>query len=82
MCLIFLGIELDTVRLEMRLPVERIAHLKDLLRSWVGKKHCQKRELLSLIGKLSHACKVVVAGRLFLRRMIDTSSLPLDSPEL
>ena len=73
MCLIFLGIELDTVRLEMRLPVERIAHLKDLLRSWVGKKHCQKRELLSLIGKLSHACKVVVAGRLFLRRMIDTA---------
>ena len=34
MCLIFLGIELDTVRLEMRLPVERIVHLKkDLLRS-------------------------------------------------
>ena len=28
---------------------------------------------MSLIGKLSHACKVVVAGRLFLRRMMEAS---------
>ena len=31
------------------------------------------RELLSLIGKLAHACKVVRVGRIFLRRMIDQS---------
>ena len=37
------------------------------------KEACRKRELLSLIGKLSQACKVVVAGRTFLRRMIDLS---------
>ena len=71
--LIFLGIEIDTSRLEMHLPAEKAKQLKELLKSWEGKKHCQKRELLSLIGKLSHACKVVVAGRLFLRRMIDTT---------
>ena len=29
---------------------------------------------MSLIGKLSHACKVVLPGRLFLRRMIDLST--------
>ena len=34
---------------------------------------CVKRELLSLIGKLSFACKVVPAGRIFLRRLIDLS---------
>ena len=33
----------------------------------------EERELLSLIGRLSHACKVVVAGRIFLRRMIETA---------
>lgn len=37
----------------------------------MGRKSYQKRSLLSLIGKLSHACKVVLAGRLFLRRMIE-----------
>ena len=33
-----------------------------------------KRELLSLIGSLSFACKVVKPGRMFLRRLIDLST--------
>ena len=32
-----------------------------------------KHELLSLIGKLSFACKVLPAGRIFLHRLIDLS---------
>ena len=35
---------------------------------------CTKRELLSLIGKLSFYCKLLPAGRIFLRRLIDFSS--------
>ena len=42
--------------------------------SWRRKKACKKRELLSLIGSLSHACKAVRAGRSFLRRLIDLST--------
>lgn len=34
---------------------------------------CTKRDLLSVIGKLSFACKVIPAGRIFLRRLIDKS---------
>ena len=44
------------------------------LTSWCGWKACKKRELLSLIGSLSHACKVVRAGRFFLRRFIELST--------
>ena len=33
-----------------------------------------KRELLSLVGKLSFACKVVPAGHIFLCRLIDLST--------
>ena len=33
-----------------------------------------KRDLLSLIGVLSHACKVVQAGRTFLHHLIDLST--------
>ena len=43
---------------------------------WRGRRVCKKRELLSLIGLLSHACKVVRAGRSFLRRLIDLSMIP------
>ena len=38
------------------------------------RRRCKKRELLSLIGKLSFACKVVPSGRIFLRRLIDLST--------
>ena len=70
-----LGMELDSIRLEIRLPLEKLMRLKSLLESWRGRKACRKRELLSLIGSLSHACKAVSAGRAFLRRIIDLSTL-------
>ena len=73
-CILFLGMELDSVALEIRLPGDKLANLKSLLHSWRGRKACRKRELLSLIGSLSHACKAVRSGRAFLRRLIDLST--------
>ena len=71
----FTGIELDSVAMELRLPKDKLTRMKAELASWRGKKACKKRELLSLIGVLSHACKVVRAGRTFLRRLIDLSMM-------
>ncbi len=71
--LVFLGIELDTVRMEARLPQEKLRRLKQEIRQWEQRRSCTKRELLSLIGQLQHACCVVKPGRSFLRRMIDLS---------
>ena len=72
-CLEFLGIILDTERMELRLSEERVCTLEALLNHWILKKRCRKRELLSLIGKLSHACRVVRVGRIFVRRLINLS---------
>ena len=69
--LVFLGILLDTVRMEMRLPPEKLARLKTMVAEWLGRKKATKRQLLSLIGHLAHAAKVVTPGRTFVRRMID-----------
>lgn len=41
---------------------------------WLSRRKSTKRELQSIIGKLSFACKVVPAGRIFLRRLIDLST--------
>lgn len=71
--LVFLGIEIDSSALEMRLPADKLAKLKDTVAAWRGRKACKKRDLLSLIGTLSHACKVIKPGRSFLRRLIDLS---------
>ena len=65
----FLGIELDTVAMEMRLPEDKLQQVHD----WRGKKAVSKRELLSLIGSLQHACKAVRPGRSFMRWLIDLS---------
>ena len=67
----FLGIELDTIKLEIRLPVDKLQRLQQQTREWRGKKEGLKRDLLSLIGTLTHACKAVRQGRSFLRRLID-----------
>ena len=71
--LIFLGILIDTLQLELRLPEEKMSEIKALLKEWERKQSCTKRALLRLVGKLAHAAKVIPPGRTFLRRMIDTA---------
>ncbi len=66
----FLGLELDTIALEVRLPQEKLASLRTVLKSWRGRKACRKRELLSLIGSMSHAARAVRPGRSYIRRLI------------
>ena len=68
----FLGILLNTVKLELRLPEEKLHWLKEMIQLWHGRKSCTKRELLSLLGH-HHACQVVAPGRSFLHRMIALS---------
>ena len=70
----YLGIEIDSVSSTIRLPSEKFQDLCTLLQHWEARKKCTKRELLSLIGSLSFACKVVKPGRMFLRRLIDLST--------
>ena len=73
-CLEFLGITLDTVKMEIRFSEEHVNVLATLLEQWQNQKRCKKRQLLSLIGKLAHACKVVRVGQIFLRRLIMLST--------
>lgn len=60
----------------MCLPIDKYDNLQAMIATWVRKQSVQKCELLSLIGHLAHACKVVPPGRTFLRRMIDLSTMP------
>ena len=68
-CITFLGIEIDTINMTIRLPEEKLTKLKTLLHLWGSRKKCTKWELLSLVGLLSFACKEVKPERIFLRRL-------------
>ena len=61
----FLGIHLDTVTMEASITVERKQSLLAELNGLYPRRKCTKRQLLSTIGKLSFACKVLPAGRIF-----------------
>ena len=72
--LVFLGIEIDTILMEARLPANKLIELVSTVKLWLNKNQTTRKELESLIGVLSFACKVVRSGRTFLRRLIDTAS--------
>ena len=65
----FLGITLDTIRMEIRLPTDKLQRIKDTLSNWLEKKKAKKRDVLYLVGLLQHASKVVRCGRTFVGRM-------------
>ena len=67
----FARIELDTLRMEARLPADKTEKCKLLIASFLRRKKVTLREIQSLTGLLNFACSVVVPGRAFLRRLID-----------
>ena len=69
--LTFLGLELDSEQLEIRLPLSKLQPLRDHVSSVLHSERLSKRELASLLGHLSFASRAVPAGRTFLRRMYD-----------
>ena len=70
----YLGIVIDTIKMELCLPDDKLQDLQELLNSYKLCKKVSKRRLLSLIGKLAFASKLIPSGRTFLRRIIDLST--------
>ena len=64
----FLGYELDSVKMEVRLPSDKLEKCLSLIQEFLTK---PKFTLQSIIGTLNFACVVVLPGRAFLRRLID-----------
>lgn len=52
-CLIFLGLEIDTIKMQIRIPREKVDELMNLLLFWVSKNKIKLSTLQSLVGKLN-----------------------------
>ena len=70
-CLTFLGFELDSTRGEIRLPWQKLGDIRSKVHRWLDRKACTKRELESLVGRLSHASRVVKPGKTFMRHLFE-----------
>ena len=74
LCLEYLGIILDTDRMEARLSQDKLSNLLSEIAAWTTKRSGTKKSLLSLIGRLMYACQVVHHGRPLLRRLINKAN--------
>ena len=70
-CTTYLGLEVDSVAMELRLPPKKLAKLISLLEIYVSKDRISKHDLESLGGLLSHCSHVVRGGRIFCRQIYD-----------
>ena len=59
--------------MEAHLP-EKLVRICHQLEEWQGKKKATKRQILSLVGLLQHATKVVRLGRTFVSRMYNAAA--------
>ena len=60
--------------MEARLLADKLKRIVTLVSSWLTRKKATKREILSLVGLLQHATKVVKPGRTFITRMYATAA--------
>ena len=58
-----------SIRLEARLPLDKLVEIRSLLTDTVTRRRISQRNLESLLGKLSFAARVIVPGRTFVRRL-------------
>lgn len=68
---VYLGITIDSVKMELRLPEGKLDKLNDLLKEFEDKKSASKHQLEKLAGSLAHCATVVRGGRTFCRRIYD-----------
>ena len=64
-------IEIDSPKMEFRLPEDKIIKAREILQFLGRKKKVTLHELPSAIGFLQFACKAILPGRAFLRRLIN-----------
>ena len=70
-CVVVHGIEIDTIKMEARLPQDKLAAAITMVRSFSRRKKVTLRELQRLLGTLAICTKVIISGRPFLRRLYD-----------
>ena len=68
------GILVDSVAMELRLPDDKVEECLAKLRAALHAKSITLRSLQSLLGSLNFACRAIVPGRPFLRRLFDLTS--------
>ena len=72
----FLGIELDSILMQARLPPDKLIRARNTVDD-LNRPTISRYDLESAVGFLSFAAKIVIPGRAFLRRLFDAIRRPV-----
>ncbi len=70
----FLGITLDSELFHALLPTDKINHICLLISNFLLAPTCSKRQLLSLLGHLNFALRIIPQGRAFISHLLSIAS--------
>lgn len=71
---VYLGVLIDTVAGTLSLPTAKLHALRIDIAAWRKRAVATVRDIQRLVGRLAFVCRIVVAGRPFLRRLISLIS--------
>ncbi|XP_063055926.1 uncharacterized protein LOC134449746 [Engraulis encrasicolus] len=82
----FLGIVLDTEKMQASLPLDKLDRIRTVIASFLSAPAVSKREMLSLLGHLNFAMRIIPQGRSFISRLLTlahsvpnlSDTIPLD----
>ena len=69
----FLGIILDSELMQASLPSEKLERIREIMLKFIDAASVSKRELLSLLGHMNVAMRIIPQGRSFVARLLDLS---------
>ena len=65
-CMVFLGIEVNTVLFILRIPSEKLAEIVQTLDEWQDKIMANVKDVQNLAGLLNFSCRCIRTGRVYL----------------
>ena len=71
--LCFLGLELDSEEMVVRVPLEKVHEIIQRIQTVLSKRTVTLKAMQSLIGVLQFACRAIIPGRPFCRRLINST---------
>lgn len=66
----FLGILLDTQKMQASLPIEKLLRIRSIMENFLSLRTVSKRDMLSLLGHLNYAMSIIPQGRSFISRLL------------
>lgn len=69
-CLTWLGYEVNTIKMSVTIPTEKVDEVISICISWLDKTQATRSELKSLFGKLNHLASCILPASRFLARVL------------